>query len=273
MKKVRALSEYSWILCESAPIAYGLHSNNTDYEIESIQGTTEVFYFSDKVNYVSGGVRWGLQTNMIYENKFNPRNLWGDVWTPPPFQEHFSKESQLKKDKPVLVINNKYNPEWGEKIPFNYLDVDCIKNIVDTFGEKYKIYYIRYEGDGNESNESYFDIVGSYGKFEDYELLSKYENVTTIYDVMKEYNIGFNKAQMWIHSLANETIATAGGNAVLSAYFGNDVIIFNCKNCKSENRGIWHTDSWLTELGCNNIVGCNTYEDLVNIGKQRWLEK
>jgi len=168
------------------------------------------------------------------------------------------------------VISNKYNPEWSEKVPRNFLSLSFIKKFFEKFHNDYKIYYIRYDGGGKDT-EGYYDDVGSL-EFKDWDIVKQFKGISTVYDVMNEYDIGFNRAQFWIHSMAEHTVSCAGGNAVLSAYFGNDVLIYGHPNCKSTPRGIWKTNSWLTKLGCKKVMGTQNYEQLLQMCEIRWLD-
>jgi hypothetical protein len=262
--------EFSWMLSQHAPIAYYHKNKGMNVIIDSLRGTDELFYFADELNkreqnsIFSGGT----QVQEIYKHDFNPLQTF-KTWEPPPYQEHFSKECKIKETKPVIVISNKYNPEWSEKVPRNFLSLSFIKKFFEKFHNDYKIYYIRYDGGGKDT-EGYYDDVGSL-EFKDWDIVKQFKGISTVYDVMNEYDIGFNRAQFWIHSMAEHTVSCAGGNAVLSAYFGNDVLIYGHPNCKSTPRGIWKTNSWLTKLGCKKVMGTQNYEELLQMCEMRWL--
>jgi len=273
MKPIRFnfTDEFSWMLSQYAPIVYYHKIKGNKVIVDTLRGTDELFYFVDELNKrdQKGIFSGKQQVQEIYNYNFNPLQTF-KTWEPPPYQEHFSKECKIKESKPVIVVSNKYNPEWSEKIPRNFLSLDFLKKFFEKFHNDYKIYYVRYDGNGKDT-EGYYDDVGSL-EFKDWELLQQFKNVTSVYDVMNEYDISFNRAQFWIHSMAKHTVSCAGGNAVLSAYFGNDVLVYGHPNCKSSNRGIWKTNSWLTKLGCKKFIGTQNYEQLLQMCEMRWLD-
>jgi hypothetical protein len=240
MKTFNCSAEFTWMLAQHAPIAYYHHKNGDKVSVRTLNGMREVFYFADELIQ---GNRDGLfstsgQTNDVYDGNFNP-------------------------------INNKFNPEWSNRKPYNYLSLEFLESFFEKFHDKYKIYYLRYNGTGREG-DSYYDDVPSF-EFHDYEVVSKFPSVTTIYDVMDEHQIGFNKAQFWIYSQTKHTVTVNGGNAVLSAYFGDDVVIYGHPKCKSSPRTVWWSDSWLSKLGCNKILGTQDYNELLKMCEERWL--
>jgi len=270
MKTFNCSAEFTWMLAQHAPIAYYHHKNGDKVSVRTLNGMREVFYFADELIQ---GNRDGLfstsgQTNDVYDGNFNPINKW-KTWEPPPYKEYFSQESKIKEDKDIIVINNKFNPEWSNRKPYNYLSLEFLESFFEKFHDKYKIYYLRYNGTGREG-DSYYDDVPSF-EFHDYEVVSKFPSITTIYDVMDEHQIGFNRAQFWIYSQTKHTVTVNGGNAVLSAYFGDDVVIYGHPKCKSSPRTVWWSDSWLNKLGCNKILGTQDYDELLKICEERWL--
>ena len=273
MKPIRFnfTDEFSWMLSQYAPIVYYHKIKGNKVIVDTLRGTDELFYFVDELNKrdQKGIFSAKQQVQEIYNYNFNPLQTF-KTWEPPPYQEHFSKECEIKESKPVIVVSNKYNPEWSDKTPKNFLSLGFLKKFFQKFHNDYKIYYVRYDGNGKDT-EGYYDDVGSL-EFKDWELLQQFKNVTSVYDVMNEYDISFNRAQFWIMSKAKHILCTAGGNAVLSSYFGEDVVIYGHPDCKSTSRGIWHTDSWLKELSGSNIIGHNHWGKMINDCENRWLD-
>jgi hypothetical protein len=48
---------------------------------------------------------------------------------------------------------------------------------------------------------------------------------------MKEQNITYNMAQLYMLGHAKHVLTVNGGNAILSAYFGEDVIMYGHPDC------------------------------------------
>ena len=64
---------------------------------------------------------------------------------------------------------------------------------------------------------------------------------------------------------------TPAGDAVIPSYFGGEVLIYNCSNCGSANRGVWKTGSWMEKLSGSKIYGYNNYDNLLEDAKSKWL--
>lgn len=258
--------EWSWIFTEGLGKAYGKLLGGNEVSIRTLQAAKPFFYFiNDKDIEETTKISWSGRARGSYNKDFNPKKAWGNDWTPPPLQKHFS--GRINPAKPILTIHNKYNKEWHNK-PFNYISVEALDKIFTRFKNDYEIYYIRQ--DQNIKTDGYWDDFQGL-KFGDYDLINeKHPQIITVYDYMKANNIGFNEAQLDIMGDTTYTIAAAGGNAVLAAYFGKDLIIYNHPNCKSSTRGIWYTDSWLKLLGNVNIFGFQDYDKIYSFIDDRW---
>ena len=274
MKVIDIKHEWTWIFTEGLGKAYGCHINNHSYEVNTLKSSNPFFYFCKNIKYdeKTGAFSSSSQNNEVYKNNFLPKVWWGNDWTPPPLKEHYSEISPIESKKPILIVNNKYSPEWGGRF-YNYLSCDFLDKFFSAFENEFDIYYIRYEGGcWSNSGHGYYDDVPSDLDFGDYKLINqKYPKITTIFDVIDKYGWGFNEAQCMIMSKSNHHISVAGGNAVLSSYFGGDVFIYNHHNCPSTHRGIWHNDSWLKELSGSNIIGTQNYDKLLEMCKKKWL--
>lgn len=273
MKKIRAFNEWSWVFCQHMPIAYAIQQAGFRLSVDCLTSASPFFYFANEIQEhpIRPTIVLPQGPTEIYEyhgNKFDPTEYFG-AWTPPPLRDHY-KNTLPKSDKPIIVINNKYNREWLD-VPYNYLSIDFLERFFDMFESKYQIYYIRYQGDKFDEKIGYWDDHGAYGKFDDYELVSKYKSIITIYDVIEEHGYSYNEAQLYMSADAKHVVSVNGGNAVLSAYFGEDVMIYGHPNCKSTVRHIWGSKSWLKRLSGANILGHLSYETLLKQCEDRWL--
>lgn len=275
-KRITSIREWTWVFGEGVPIAYGHHLNKSDFFVQSLSQSKPFFYFleDNQLDYITPNHNFGPGNRSLYEKNFNPKQTFGDIWVPPPFKEHYGKLSPVKSEKPILVINNKYNPEWGIQRPFNFLPIEFLLSFFQKFSEKYQIYYIRYNGGKQlDSDEGYYDDVPAYTDepYDDYEILKQFPNIITIYDFMEKYEKGFNESQLLMMSKAKHILTVNGGNAVLSAYFGDDVMIYGHPTAGSAVRGVWMTDSWLKELSGANIIGHLHWGKMMNDCENRWL--
>ena len=263
-KHIDSIQDWSWVLAVSVPEAYYFHLQDANVTVDTHIHSEILFYFlkDDKIKTTKSDTIptcHAVPYKTLYGHEL-PSELKCN-WTPPPYQEHFSKISKLQPAKPIIVVNNKYNEEWGNS-PYNFLDEKFLNKLFSSkLSEKFDFYYIRYNS--SFDTDGYYDDVGSDGGIKDYDLIKDFKNVTSIYDVMSKYKIGFNEAQMWMHSHASHSVAAAGAGAVLSCYFGNNVFIYNHPSCPSSGRRIWSTDSWLKNLGKPNVWGYKNYDEML----------
>lgn len=265
MKKIKVNKEWSWIFSEGLGTAYGEVQAGNEVEVYTLKAARPFFFFlKDKNIKETEKLTW-IRTKGTYNIDFDPKSSWGKNWTPPPLKEHY--KGRLKSNKPVITILNKYNKEWHDK-PFNFLSVEAIDRLISRLKKDYCIYYIRQ--DAKLKAEGYWDDFQGL-EFKDHELIKeKHPEVVTIYDYIEDKKLGFNEAQLEILGDSKHVITTAGGGAFIASYFGEDVIIFNCKNCKSSTRGVWSTDSWLKVFNNSNIFGFQDYDEMIKFVSERW---
>lgn len=267
MSKISVLVEWSWLFGIYSGVAYGRHLKGEKVEMVTYPNSDPFLYFVDNIEYSTNRKDFRQGTSKIYDLDFDPKLTYPE-WTPPPYQEYYSQFFKPEDGRDVIVISNKFNREWGSG-PYNFLPVDFLEEFFEKFSSKFKIYYIRFNGDSRSSDEEYYDDV-SPPPFEDYSVVKKY-NIESVYDVMDKYNVGFNTAQMYIHSAAKYTVTVAGGNSFLSAYFGKEMIQFNCPNCQSTTRPVWGNDSWLNKFNNVKIIGYRNYNHIMQTAEDRWL--
>jgi len=267
--------EWSWIFSEGLGKAYAIHLTGQPLHISTVRFASPFFYFADSITEdISPRPlhSYPVSTYDIYHNDFIPTRYWGRDWTPPPLKSFYADKLPRKSDKPVIVINNKYTIEWL-RAPFNFLPEQTLHEFLTKFSDKYQIYYIRYNGTGFDAANGYWDDAHTFDdKYNDYEILKEFPDVITIYDVMKEQNITYNMAQLYMLGHAKHVLTVNGGNAILSAYFGEDVIMYGHPDCRSTGRGAWQSDSWLKLLSGANIFGYTNVNELIKTCEDRWLD-
>jgi len=265
MKNINVNKEWSWIFSEGLGKAYGEFITSSDFEILTLNSAKPFFYFVDKNNIKeTSTINWN-KAQGVYGKEFNPNNAWGPKWTPPPLKKHF--QGKINPDKPIITIINKYNKEWGSK-PFNYIAIDPLDKLITRIKNDYQVYYIRQ--DKNLRAEGYWDDVLGL-EFKDHKMIREnHPEVITIYDYLETHDIGFNDAQLEILGDTTHVITVAGGSAILGAYFGEELTIFNCKSCKSAQRGIWETGSWLKIFNQAKVVGFKNYDDIIDYVDKNW---
>lgn len=208
------------------PFAYWHQRNGTLKKTISSHHTKELYYFSDNHEElfderVYRPYRYGIPNSEDHNIIYNLLQ-----WKPVPYKEIY-KNNIFKFDKPILVIANKYNIEWGEP-PINYLDLDLLEWIFDTYSDKYQIIYNR-PGENHITNDNSEILY-----FNDYDMIKEnYKsiiNINELYHGVKDEKINnFNHFQLLLYANTSKFVSVHGGASVLSSYFGGTNIIYSIK--------------------------------------------
>jgi hypothetical protein len=272
--KIEAFDEFGYILWYYAPISYDAFLKGKLISTKSKIGTKPVFYFSenhteDEIHYDPPRLKKTLQPIEHFTScyKIEGPLFIKDNWTPPPYKKIFKNDVYVY-DKPILTINNKNTKEWGQH-PHNYFNSDFLNKIFTELKSKYQIIYIR-PPDKSENFKLQKDTNQISLDIGDKEILAKHPEVIDIETLLLKSDKVYNEVQFMILSNSDYHI-TPAGDAVVPSYFGGEVLIYNCPNCNSSNRGVWKTGSWMEKLSGSKIYGFNNYDNLLNYVKTNWL--
>jgi hypothetical protein len=253
---VSSTSELTWILMKHVPRAYSAHLDGSLESTKCWKGSKPFFFFSKNHVEVNSGVTYGDKGDIYDDN-------WELKGVAPDYKSYYSPTSPFTFDKPVMVVNNKFIIEWGQP-PVNFLNIDALRGICETFKDVYDIVYIR----SNTNERGYWNDAQPSKPFNDYEVLrNEYGNdITFMNDMFTDFtNLDYNTLQIYIHSLAVKFISVAGGNAVISSYFGGENIIYrNGNNARTNGRKVWHSNSKLSTLSNAKIIGVQSNDELTN---------
>lgn len=235
------------------PRAYQAHLNKTLSGTESWVGSAPFFFFSENHVERRASVTY-TDSARIYDSD------WKIPGICPDFKLHY-KNDRFVFDKPTVIINNKYISEWNRS-PINFISLDSLSEIFNILIDDYTIIYIR----ANTQERGYWNDNQPAYQFDDYLMIeAEYPDVVCM-NTLLEYNpdLTYNQLQLMLHANCNKFISIAGGNAVISSYFGGVNIVYRSAEAKSNDRVLWHTNSHLTQLSGATIIGVNTHNDLVN---------
>jgi hypothetical protein len=150
------------------------------------------------------------------------------MMSPPNFYEKYVKYPRLfQDDKPIFVIQNKYNSEWGGP-PRNFFDLDDLVEIIENLKKRFTIVYIR-SNDIRMNEYSHDDNEEMSIQLFDKELIhERYRNDVLLYeDLLRQYvNYDFNTLKCILLSQATYTLSTIGGFNFFDAYFPCRHIIY-----------------------------------------------
>jgi len=217
---IRNNAEFGVELALAVPYAYWLHKNNKWLEwVVTSKGMKPFYYFCDDVreefeyrniDNAAAGLNdlpnnWIHGTNPLEE----PGVLDYSKWTPPPYKEYY-KNDEIKFDKPIVFISNKFNLEHGE-IPYGYFDIKCLHEMFSYLTDSgYAVVYKRVSNtekhftiDQNERDSlsvGYHNIladVEGVGMMTDYDLTKYFDDVYLFDDVVDKYNhYTYNEVQL-----------------------------------------------------------------------------
>ena len=251
---IRTFSELTWVLMVHVPNANKAFLNNELEYSESWVGSSPFFFFSPDHREVKHGVTYTDSPNIYTKD-------WRMPGTPPDYRSHY-KNDRFVFDKPIVIVNNKYISEWNNP-PINFFSVEDLKIIFNTLKSKYTIVYIR----STTKERGYWDDNQAGYELGEYELIKNvYPEVVCMNDLLETNpDLSYNTLQLMLHANSNKFLSIAGGNAVISSYFGGENIVYRDPKVHSNGRLIWHSNSNLTTLSNAKIVGTNNKLELYKL--------
>jgi hypothetical protein len=192
------------------------------------------------------------------------------LWLPPPFKSYFqslpdavpilSSIGLLDQNKPLLVVHNKYVKEW-DGVPINFIDVATLDRLLTLLAPHYTVVYIhpsptrmnvgtvQYSMDHNEALQ-----LGDFQMIEE-----RHPDVIIFEDIVvkSQDTYSYNKLKMMLYAHCDNYVTVQGGNAMLSGYFANKMVVYHVKGgetvCGSYNG--WFHDLNPTEKMELKIAG------------------
>ena len=241
--------EFGYELIAVVPLAYWLHVNGELTSTVSVKDMAPFYYFSPCHKQVDKRRHWDNMemAKNIPNIKIHTPVLDTSQWLPPPYKEHY-KNDEYKFSKPLLIVTNKYNIEWGAR-PVNFLDHNTLIWIFENYQDKYQIIYSRFLPD-----MGYDDTVDTMDLKEFTMILPEFPKVITIQEL---YNGGsWNELQLRLYANCDKFITVQGGQTVLASYFGGTNIIYARKG--GELRSFSY-QSWYNLFGGSDIHLSQSY--------------
>lgn len=147
------------------------------------------------------------------------------MMTPPDYMKEFG-HLKIQSEKPLFIVQNKFNSEWGGP-PVNFIDTVMLDKILEIITQSYTVIYIRSNdirvpGYSDDENE-HFSF-----KMDDKEMIAKkYPDAVLFEDLLKEYSqYDFNTLKCIVHCNAQCTLSTIGGFNFFDAYFPSKHYIY-----------------------------------------------
>uniref|UniRef100_A0A7S0KX08 Uncharacterized protein n=1 Tax=Asterionellopsis glacialis TaxID=33640 RepID=A0A7S0KX08_9STRA len=175
---------------------------------------------------------------------FNNDKFPTSGWVPPPYTNFF-KMTNLKLDKPLLIISNKYTMEWDDG-PINHIPIDSLFEILKFLTPRYHIVYNRFKDPRLEDklevqlNKNGMSEIAPY---HDKEMIKRFFPSVVFFEELSE-NLDTDDVNLLMFALGAEAerfISVQGGNSVIASFFGGTNIIHAVKgpevNWKSDIGG------------------------------------
>ncbi len=224
-KKIAFSGEFAPEVEFVLPFAYWHYKNGTLRQTTSSRYTRELYFFSpdhqesidnrsDKGNYNYEMPR------VLYSQDYN-MHKWAQV----PLKETYRNDIYVY-DKPLLVIDNRYNSEWDGP-PISFYDIPLLSFIIEKLKNSYTIVYNRPLAENiTPDNSAVYDL-------HEYEWLKQeHPEVLSLEELYQENRGGarnFNHLQLMIYANADRFISIHGGTAALASYFGGINLILSKK--------------------------------------------
>lgn len=291
-RTIRANPEFASELVCIIPYVYWLHTQGKLEKVVTSKDMKPFYYFCDKVeeyfdmrtldNRNSGledtPNEWvhhnaesvtGKDYSELTEQQQNDVNgvLDYSEWIPPPYTEKY-KTDEFKFEKPVIVVNNNYNIEYGKPITesLRFFDIKTLYDIFSYLTENgYTVVYKRPDNteftlDQNEMStlDSKLTLtadVAGVGIISDYDLCEYFDgNVINMNKMKKDYpQYDYNEFQLKLFSSAEGFVTTNGGGGILCSYFKKPVVMYIPHGKELRANYVTNKDSYLNKLSENNI--------------------
>src|SRR5690606_27902136 len=222
-KNITFSGEFAPDLTFVLPFAYWHYKNGTLSGTTGAKFTKEFYFFSE--NHTEDFTERTNEGNYNFET---PRILYSQnynmsKWEPVPLKEHY-KNDIYRFAKPILIIANRYNMEWGGS-PISFFSIEVLDHIITTLRDRYTIIYNRPRPQNiTNDNSDVYDL-------DEFDWLeTNHPEVVLMENLFKENKAkakNFNHLQLMVYANSERFISTHGGTAVLASYFGGTNLILS----------------------------------------------
>lgn len=147
------------------------------------------------------------------------------LFVPPPYAAHYRKK-KIKTPKPICVIQNKYNSEWGGAA-INYLSPEVIETIIKLLFPYYTLVYIRLDDFARSDYSTDTDEKHAYKMHEKKMLRTKYSDQVILFeDLLDSLKYDLNTLKCILLANSKVFISVVGGHIDFANYFPGTHIIY-----------------------------------------------
>ncbi|SIT93724.1 hypothetical protein [Pontibacter indicus] len=223
-KSIDYRQEFQQELTFVLPFAYWHFLNGTLANTISSKYTNELYFFSEQHEERYNKRVWrSQQESFNIPNMYHCRDVHFEKWAQVPLKEHY-RNSLFTYQKPLLIIANKYNNEWGQG-PINYFGIGTLDRILNKYRHKYQIVYNR-----PGANYIVMDNSDIYELNEEEHIRENFPDVLLAEDLYlkhREQVNNYNHFQLMLYANCERFLSVHGGTAALASYFGGKNIILS----------------------------------------------
>ncbi|RAP29912.1 hypothetical protein DID78_02980 [Candidatus Marinamargulisbacteria bacterium SCGC AG-343-D04] len=259
--------EFGYELISVLPFAYWLHTQGKLKQSISASDTKAYYFFSNNHVEKYEKRRYVIPKKFPVHN-IHVRFLNTMMWTPPPLKDYYQND-ECVFDKPLLVICNKYNSEWGHP-PITFLSKHCLEQLLSVLTPHYSVVYCRpYHKEFVEDNSEVYNLD------EHSMIKEKFPDVMFIQDLKEQYpQYSFNELQCRVFANADRFISVQGGYSILCSYFKGENIIYGAQSPLRTADEIKYKafKRWYHKFSGSKITYVPTYKDLLHQVDKQYVQ-
>lgn len=261
--------EFGYELIAVLPLAYALCAQGRLVGTESAADTRCLYWFSpghrENGRPRDGGnnlelVRAGYPNAEIHRPELDWR-----YFRPPPLKSRY-RNSRFIFPKPLLVVCNRKNREWG-RAPINYLSEGILAALFDLLCPRYQVVYCNLDGRAELYDDAPPVPLGDYALIAD-----RYaDRVLSVHDLARANpDLTFNTLQLMLFANCERFITMNGGYGILASYFGGTNLIYS-RECMEIAPKVDSFRRWYHRFGGSRIVVSDSTEQLLNQAREVFL--
>jgi len=265
-KLLNIQTEFGRELILFIPYIYSLYQRNLLFPtaiISSFCGMRPFYYFLDEKQLnEKDDCRTSKMIQGLYFNHTDNLPLFNTkYWTPPPYKEVYYTPDAFQYEKPLCIIQNKYNLEWKEN-PVNYINTDCLHRLFTLLENSYQIVYIRPHS-ANDSQFGYSHDDNEEMELNDTEVLTQHPQVIPWNSLQEQHSQrgwNYNELKLRLFASCTNYISVLGGNNYLNLYFAKKLLILRRRKGDS---GLY--SGWYKQVAPDlnpELVVANNWDDL-----------
>ncbi len=257
--------EFQQEILYAIPFAHWHHQNGTLLKTVSSKYTKQLYYFSQNHIEKFGCRNHEHNSPIEIPNAAHNFKIFTHKWSPPNYKKQF-ENNIIKFCKPILIIANRFNTEWGSSEPISYFSIDNLNTLINTLSKKYQIIYNR------PSSKNIVNDNSEILDFGDKNFIKKNHNkVLLLEDLDKIFDLtvdDFNHMQLMVYANCSNFISVHGGTATLCSMFGGENIILSKKGLEHDMKEFFNVFPKISRCKINHSF---SFEEVTKTATEHYL--